>query len=78
MLEINVTPIGDYTICRPVGELDAFRDENIAYAQRLAQASVSVELHVHPGVPHAFEALAPQVAVAQRSVADRLRALTSF
>ncbi|MEI7992802.1 MAG: alpha/beta hydrolase fold domain-containing protein, partial [Actinomycetota bacterium] len=61
-----------------VGELDAFRDENIAYAQRLAQASVSVELHVHPGVPHAFEALAPQVAVAQRSVADRLRALTSF
>ena len=61
-----------------VGELDAFRDENIAYARRLAQAGVSVELHVHPGVPHAFEALAPKVAVARRSAADRLRALTSF
>ncbi len=61
-----------------VGELDAFRDENIAYARRLSQAGVSVELHVHPGVPHAFEALAPQVAVSRRSAADRLRALTSF
>jgi acetyl esterase/lipase len=61
-----------------VGELDAFRDEDIDYARRLSLAGVSVELHVHPGVPHAFEALAPQVAVARRSAADRLRALSSL
>ena len=59
-----------------VGELDAFRDENIDYARRLALSGVSVELHVHPGVPHAFEALAPQTSVARRSASDRLRALT--
>jgi len=61
-----------------VGELDAFRDEDVDYARRLGLAGVSVELHVHPGVPHAFESLAPQVSVARRSAADRLRALTSF
>jgi len=61
-----------------VGELDAFRDEDVTYARRLSQSGVSVELHVHPGVPHAFEALAPQVAVCRRSAADRLRAITSF
>ena len=61
-----------------VGELDAFRDEDMDYARRLGLAGVSVELHVHPGVPHAFEALAPQTAVARRSAADRLRALTSL
>ena len=42
----------------------------------LALSGVSVELHVHPGVPHAFEALAPQTSVARRSASDRLRALT--
>jgi acetyl esterase/lipase len=31
-----------------VGDFDSFRDEDIAYAQRLARAGVPVELHVHP------------------------------
>jgi acetyl esterase/lipase len=61
-----------------VGELDIFRDEDITYARRLAATGTSVELHVHPGCPHAFDHLAPQIDVVQRARADRLRALTSF
>jgi len=61
-----------------VGELDAFRDEDIDYGRRLAAAAVSVELHVHPGVPHAHEAIAPDTDVARRATADRLRVLSSL
>ena len=50
-----------------VGELDIFRDESIAYAAGLLNAGVSVELHVRPGVPHAFDRLAPTSGVGQRS-----------
>ena len=38
-----------------VGDLDIFRDEDIAYAQRLIEAGVPTELHLYPGCPHAFE-----------------------
>jgi acetyl esterase/lipase len=38
-----------------VGELDPFRDEDMAYASRLLQAGVPCELHVTPGVFHASE-----------------------
>ena len=61
-----------------VGELDAFRDEDVQYARRLAAAGVSTELHVHPGCPHAFEAFAPDTDVARRSTADRVRVLRSI
>jgi acetyl esterase/lipase len=60
-----------------VGQLDIFRDESVAYAQRL-QAHVPTELHVHPGVPHGFELFAPEADVSRRATADRLRALRSF
>ena len=58
-----------------VGDLDIFRDENLAYARRLAAAGVPTELHVHPGCPHAFEGLAPNAAVSRRVLADRVRRL---
>jgi acetyl esterase/lipase len=61
-----------------VGELDIFCVEDVTYAQRLAAARVPVELHVHPGVPHAFEAFAPQADVSRRAIADRLRVLRSL
>jgi acetyl esterase/lipase len=61
-----------------VGDLDIFRDEDVAYAQRLAAAGVPVELHVHPGAPHGYERFAPESALARRAMADRLRVLRSL
>ncbi|KZS71375.1 alpha/beta hydrolase [Mycobacterium kansasii] len=61
-----------------VGDLDIFRDEDIAYARRLAAAGVPTELHVHPGCPHAFEGMAPNAAVSRRVIADRVRRLQTI
>jgi acetyl esterase/lipase len=61
-----------------VGDLDILRGEGIAFAQCLARAGVPVELHVHPGVPHGWERLAPKSQVAVRAMADRVRAITSL
>jgi acetyl esterase/lipase len=61
-----------------VGELDIFRDEDIEYARRVAETGTSVELHVHPGVPHSFERYAPDADVSQRTLADRVRVLRSL
>ena len=61
-----------------VGDLDIFRDEDIAYAKRLARAGVPVELHVHPGVPHGFERFAPNSKVARRAMDDRTRVIQSL
>lgn len=81
----GVTPYGaaarldDFTGLSPtyleVGELDIFRDETIAYARGLLSAGVSTELHVHPSVPHAFEALVPSASISRRSAVDRHRAI---
>ncbi len=35
-----------------VGDVDPYRDEDVEYARRLAEAGVPVELHVYPGVIH--------------------------
>lgn len=61
-----------------VGELDIFRDEDVDYAKKLWQSGISVELHVHPGVQHAFEQVARSAQVTQRSMADRIRVLQSL
>ncbi len=53
-----------------VGTLDAFLDEDIAYAQRLNHAGVPADLHVYPGAPHGFDLFAPGTALAQRATAD--------
>lgn len=55
-----------------VGELDVFRDQCVALAQRLWAAGVSTELHVHPGMPHAYDVL---LLGEQRLQADKLRIL---
>ena len=49
---------GSPTTYIDIGDLDIFRDEDIAYARRLSDAGVPTELHLHPGCPHAFEGLA--------------------
>jgi acetyl esterase/lipase len=61
-----------------VGDLDIFRNEDIAYARRLADAGVPTELHVYPGCPHAFEVLAREAAVSRRAISDRVRRLRAL
>ena len=58
-----------------VGTVDLFRDEDIAFAQRLMAAGVPVELHVNPGSYHASEVFAPDAALSKRIWATRIDAL---
>jgi acetyl esterase/lipase len=72
----RATDLSDLPACYiEVGQLDIFRDEDLAYAQRLSRAGVSVEFHLRPDVPHEFETYAYTSDVARRSGADRLRSL---
>jgi acetyl esterase/lipase len=61
-----------------VGQLDIFRDEDVRYALTLSRAGVPVELHLHPGVPHEYDAIAFASDVARRAQADRERVLRSL
>ncbi len=61
-----------------VGTVDLFRDEDIAFAQRLMQAGVPTELHVHPGSYHASETFAVDAALSRRIWALRTDALRRF
>ena len=61
-----------------VGQLDIFRDEDITYALTLSHAGVPVELHLHPGVPHEYDAIAFDADVSRRALADRHRVLKSI
>jgi acetyl esterase/lipase len=58
-----------------VGTVDMFRDEDIAFAQRLMQAGVPTELHIHPGSYHAAETFAADAAMSKRIWALRIDAL---
>ena len=42
-----------------VGTLDLFVNEDIDYANKLVQAGIETELHVIPGIVHAYESLIP-------------------
>src|SRR3954471_19882895 len=53
-----------------VGSADVFRDENIAYANRLLAAGVPTELHVYPGACHGFDGIVPNAAVSKRCQRD--------
>jgi acetyl esterase/lipase len=61
-----------------MGGLDMFRDEGIAYVQKLLKVNVQVECHVFAGVPHAWEILAPEITVSQQAFSSRKRAMMSF
>ncbi|MEY2470460.1 MAG: hypothetical protein QOF21_3158 [Actinomycetota bacterium] len=58
-----------------VGELDAFRDEDIAYAQKLMQAGVACELLVTPGAFHGSEQYNLKAPTSQRINAARFAAI---
>lgn len=53
-----------------VGQLDIFCRENVEFAKRLVDASVPVELHVYPGMPHAFQGIAPEARYSLMSMAN--------
>ncbi|CAK7222719.1 hypothetical protein SBRCBS47491_004955 [Sporothrix bragantina] len=61
-----------------VGELDLFCVEDTAYAVKHMQAGIRTELHIHPGVPHGWEVVAPHAAVSKRAFADRTRAIQAI
>ncbi len=58
-----------------VGELDLFRDEDLLFAQRLAQAGVSIEFHIWPGAYHCSEFFAPDAALSKQIWATRYAAI---
>lgn len=61
-----------------VGQIDVFRDEDLAYASKLSRAGVPVEFHLPPGAPHEFASIAFAADVARRAIADRVRVLKSI
>lgn len=61
-----------------VGQLDIFRDEDIRYALTLSRCGVPVELHLHLGVPHEYDAIAFNADVSRRAQSDRDRVLRSL
>lgn len=59
-----------------VGDIDLFVEEDIAYANRLIEAGVPVELHIFRGGFHGFNLLAPDAAISKQYTAmlnDALR-----
>lgn len=61
-----------------VGTLDLFRDEALEFARRLLADDVEVELHVWPGVPHAFDIVAVGSKWEIKAAEARVAALKSF
>jgi acetyl esterase/lipase len=59
-----------------VGELEPFRDECLAFAQRLVQAGVPAELHLFRGAFHRFDVLAPHAAVSTRAHTELIQILS--
>jgi len=58
-----------------VGTCDLFHDEDVAYADRLADAGVPCELHVTPGGYHAFDLLQAKAGVSKAFRASYVAAL---
>lgn len=52
-------------------EEDPLRDEDLAFAQRLLHAGVSVELHHYRGTYHAFDVIAPSSSVGRRALDEQ-------
>lgn len=61
-----------------VGELDAFRDEDLEYARNLGKAGVPCEFHLTPGAPHAYEGLAPEAEISRATIEARLRVIKNL
>ncbi|KAM5353871.1 hypothetical protein ACJ41O_000521 [Fusarium nematophilum] len=53
------------------GSAEVFRDESVAYAQKLWAAGVQAELHIWPGGYHLFDMLVPNHPVSRGSIEAR-------
>ncbi len=63
-----------------VAGFDPIRDEGIAFAERLKEEGIPVELHVYGGLPHVFSGLFPMLSQSKEYVARQdafLRKLAS-
>ncbi len=61
-----------------VGQLDLFCAETVAYATRLMEHGVAVNLSVRPGAFHGFDQFAPGSRLAGKAFADRVAFLQSL
>lgn len=58
-----------------VPDIDVFRDENLAYASRVAAEDIETEVHVWTGVPHSFELFSPNSTTTQIAIQCRIRCI---
>jgi acetyl esterase/lipase len=58
-----------------VGTNDLFRDEDLAYAERLARAGVPCHVEVVPGAFHGFDLVVPKAQVSQAFFASQCASL---
>lgn len=61
-----------------IGGLDYFAREAIDYAARLLDASIRVELHVYPGLPHDFEWIGAGARIVKGALDNRQRVIEEF
>lgn len=61
-----------------VGTLDIFRDEDMVFASRLLAENITTEFHLYPGLPHAFDLIAPNISASKRASQNRLGAMLTF
>lgn len=57
------------------GQLDIFIYEDTLYASRLINARVPTEFHTYPGMPHAFQGMAPGTTFSKVAEENLLRAI---
>ena len=61
-----------------VGEIDLFRDEDVAYAHALWRSGTPTELHVWPGAVHGFDQYLPSADLTRRAQTHRTRTLRAI
>ncbi|UPK92474.1 hypothetical protein LCI18_003409 [Fusarium solani-melongenae] len=61
-----------------VGQLDLFMPEDVDYARKFLESGIQTELHVYPGVIHAFQRWAGSSNVVKQAFRNRLRAIVTL